>query len=90
MIENMALSTEQDINFDMENFEDEEELLIKQPIISKKKIKVIPKSSTIIIIPCLVSLLHFLKNKNSLDVFFFDMNVTLVGARRLNQCKRTC
>ena len=65
MIENMALSTEQDINFDMENFEDEEELLIKQPIISKKKIKVIPKSSTIIIIPCLVSLLHFLKNKNS-------------------------
>ena len=56
MIENMALSTEQDINFDMENFEDEEELLIKQPIISKKKIKLIPKSSTIIIIPCLVSL----------------------------------
>ena len=62
MIENMALSTEQDINFDMENFEDEEELLIKQPIISKKKIKVTCKSS-IIIIPCLVSqsLSHFLK-----------------------------
>ena len=56
MIENMALSTVQDINFDMENFEDEEELLIKQPIISKKKIKVIPKSSTIVIIPYLVSL----------------------------------
>ena len=62
MIENMTVSAEQDIEFDMENFEDEEELLIKQPIISKKKIKVTSKSS-IIIIPCLVSLSHFLKKK---------------------------